>query len=209
MKKMLFGVLLVVGIGCLGANKIIKLPKPDMKGGKPLMQCLALRKSSRSFSEKMLSDQQLSNLLWAAWGINRSGGMRTAPSAHNNQDMMVYVAMKSGVYLYDAKQNVLRLVLAEDIRKKCGIQEFHAVAPVDLIFVSNLLKLRGGDVPMNNFYAATHVGYISQNVYLYCASEGLATVVCNWVDKKALAKILKLPATTKIQLTQPVGFPEK
>ncbi len=187
--------------------KEIKLPQPEMKGGKPLMECLALRKSNREFSDKELSLQQVSNLLWAAFGISRPDGKRTAPSANNHQDTLVYMAMKSGLYLYEPKANELKLILPKDIRGQCGKQEFHKTAPVNLIYVSEIKKI-GGDKPEGMFLAWNHVGYISQNVYLYCASEGLSTVVCGWVDYPQLTKTMELPEGFKIILTQPVGFPK-
>lgn len=186
--------------------KEIKLPAPDMKGGKPLMECLALRKTSREFSSKELSPQQLSNLFWAAFGINRPDGKHTAPTAMNLQDPLIYAATKDGLYLYEPKSNSLQLVLAKDIRAECGKQDFHKNVPVDLIFVSDIKKL-GVDKPESILFAWNHIGYISQNVYLYCASEGLATVVCGWVDYPQLEKVMALPEGCKVILTQPVGYP--
>ncbi|MFA6101243.1 MAG: nitroreductase family protein [Victivallaceae bacterium] len=187
--------------------KEIKLPSPDMKGGKPLMECLALRKTSREFSDKELSPQQLSNLLWAAFGINRLDGRRTAPTAMNVQDPLIYVAMKDGLYLYEPKGYVLQLVLAKDIRAECGEQEFHKTVPLDLIYVSDTKKFNG-DKPQNINLAWNHIGFISQNVYLFCASEGLSTVVCGWVNYPQLEKVMGLPGGFKVILTQPVGFPK-
>lgn len=187
--------------------KEIKLPQPEMKGGKPLMECLALRKSNREFSDKELSPQQVSNLLWAAFGVSRPDGKRTAPSANNKQDSLIYAAMKDGLYLYEPKANELKLVLPKDIREQCGKQAFHKTVPIDLIFVSEIKKI-GGDKPEGMFLAWNHIGYISQNVYLYCASEGLSTVVCGWVDFPQLEKAMGLPEGFKVILTQPVGFPK-
>ncbi len=215
-KQLLFVAVTILAVACFADNgaiiaaapsKEIKLPPPDMKGGKPLMECLALRKTSREFSDKELSQQQISNLLWAAFGINRLDGKRTAPTAMNVQDPLIYVAMKDGLYLYEPKGYVLQLVLAEDIRAKCGEQEFHKNVPVDLVYVSDTKKF-SGDKAGNMNLAWSHIGFISQNVYLYCASEGLSTVVCGWVNHPQLEKAMGLPESFKVILTQPVGYPK-
>jgi len=185
------------------------LPKPQMEGGKPLMQALKERKTTRSFSSKKLPPQILSNLLWAADGVNRpDSGKRTAPSAVNWQEIDIYVAKEDGLFLYNAKDNRLEPVLPEDIRARAGEQPFVKTAPVVLIFVTDYARM--GDAPQDtkDFYSATDTGFISQNVYLYCASEGLATVVLGWVDKPALAKAMKLRDTQKVILSQPVGYPK-
>jgi len=189
-------------------KEAINLPLPKMTGGKPLMDTLKERKSSRSFTSRELSIEVLSNLLWAAFGINRpESGKRTAPSASNMQEIDIYVAMKKGLYLYNPKQNVLEPIMARDIREFTGKQAFTQVAPVNLIYVADLSKLNG-DSDDKIFYPSNHVGYISQNVYLFCASEGLATVILGWVDKPALAKIMNLGENQRIILTQPVGYPK-
>ncbi len=186
----------------------IKLPEAETKGGMPLMQALKKRKSIRSFSEKELSQQTLSNLLWAAFGINRpDSGMRTAPSAHNMQEIDVFVAMKNGLYLYEPKQHALGLVSNEDIRGVTGKQGFVAKAPVNLIFVADYSKM-GKVSKDNDFYSAADTGFIAQNVYLFCASEGLGTVVRGWVDKEELARAMGLGAEQKVILTQTVGYQE-
>lgn len=189
--------------------KPIELPKPQTDGGKPLMQALKERKTSREFSSKKLSMQVLSNLLWAGNGINRPDGKRTAPTAMNKQEIDVYVAMAEGLYLYDAKANTLIGILAEDVRAATGTQPFVKDAPVNLVFVADFSKMGNGPDEQKQFYAAADTGYVSQNVYLYCASEGLATVVRGSVDKPALAAIMKLPDNKKIILAQTVGYPKK
>jgi len=188
----------------------IQLPVPRTEGGKPLMQALKERKSLRSYDTKELSLQELSDMLWAACGVNRPGsGMRTAPSAKNMQEIDVYVAKADGLYLYNAGANTLQQVLKDDIRALTGKQDFVKNVPVALIFVADLSKMQGLLPQDIDFYAATDTGYISQNVYLYCASEGLATVVLGWVDKPALAKAMKLGPGRKVVLTQPVGHPKE
>lgn len=184
----------------------IKLPKPQTTGGKPLMQALKERKSTRSFSEKELSQQTLSDLLWAAFGINRpNSGKRTAPSALNMQEIDIFVAMQKGLYLYQPKEHMLKLVSKEDIRGATGKQDFVTTAPVNLIYVADYSRMnKAGN--NKDFYSATDAGFISQNVYLYCASEGLATVVRGWVDKESLAKAMNLGVNQRIILAQTIGY---
>ncbi|HAM39696.1 MAG: hypothetical protein A2474_01770 [Elusimicrobia bacterium RIFOXYC2_FULL_34_12] len=187
-------------------RKVIKLPKPQLEIGKPLMQVLKNRKSSREFSNKKLSEQTLANLLWAGYGINRSDGKRTAPSSMNMQETSIYVATDDGLYLYDAKENVLNLIIKEDIRALTGKQLFVKDAPINLIYVSDISKM--GKMAEKDIYlnAGADVGFIAQNVYLYCASEGLATVVRGYVDVAMLSKKMNLKNNQKIILAQSVGY---
>jgi len=204
--------LLLIGPPVLSAqeSRTIQLLRPDMDGGRPLMQVLKDRASSRDFDSRKLPLQVLSNMLWAAFGVNRpeSGG-RTAPSASNSQETDIYVAMSDGVFLYDARANLLTLVLPDDIRALSGRQAFVKDAPVDLIYVSDLSKMTRAAPGDMEFYAAAHAGFISQNVYLFCASEGLATVVRAAIDRPALAKAMRLRPNQKITLAQTVGYPKK
>ncbi len=185
----------------------IILPAPELESGKNLMQVLQKRRSQRAFSPQDLPETILGNLLWAAQGVNRpESGKRTAPSARDMREIDVYVAMAQGLYVYDPENHVLEPVLSEDIRGAVGIQEFTQVAPANLIYVADHARM-GKDSEQNQFYAATDTGFISQNVYLYCASEGLATVVIGWIDKPALAEKMRLNNSQHIILAQPVGFP--
>lgn len=188
----------------------IQLPKPDTKGGKPLMETLRERKTSREFSAKPLPLEVLSNLLWAAYGVNRPAeGKRTAPSAHNWQTIDVYVALKDGLYLYDALQHRLLVVSPQDAREIAGTQDFVAAAPLNLIYVAQVGKMKASseDTPTDLLvWAAIEAGSISQNVSLFCASEGLATVVRAGVQREAFAKLAKLPPDRKIVLAQTVGY---
>lgn len=195
-----------------GAQELqtITLPAPDMEGGLPLMKALSLRSSSRSFSPDELPAQVLSDLLWAASGINRpESGLRTAPTARNMQQIDVYVATSRGLYIYHPKDHALVPVLAKDIRAVTGRQDFAALAPVNLVFVADYSRM--GDMPEDakKFYAATDTGFIGQNVYLYCASAGLATVVRGAVDREALAKAMELGPDRHVVLAQTVGYPAK
>ena len=214
MKKILFMLVLVCSVTSFGQKlENIKLLKPQTDGGKALMQALKARKSSRVFDNKKLSPQMLSNLLWAACGVNRplsgKAGKRTAPSAMNWQEIDVYVALAEGLYLYDARKNILKAVLGKDIRAAVGRQKFTKTAPVNLIYVSNFSKMGRADKKSKEFYSATDTGFISQNVYLFCASEDLVTVVLGYVDKPALEKKMSLKADQKVILCQPVGYPKK
>jgi SagB-type dehydrogenase family enzyme len=190
--------------------KPIQLPAPQMNGGKPLMQSLKERKSLRTYSDEKLSFQMLSNLLWATCGINRpESKRRTAPSARNLQEIDVYVAMEEGLFLYNAQSNILKPILAEDIRALTGTQSFVAHAPINLVFVADFAKTPDASEEDKVAYPAMDTGYMSQNVYLFCASEGLATVARGMVDRDALAKKMGLRSNQKIMLAQSVGYPIK
>ena len=189
------------------------LPSPSKTGGKPLMDALNERASSREFSDQDLSLQQLSDLLWAAWGINREAdGRRTAPSSQNRQEMDVYVTLKSGLYRYDAIENILNQIHNRDIRAVTGMQDFPATAPVNLIYVADLEK-RGlkeeqqiTDTDLLSSWANT--GFMAQNAYLCCASEGLVCVIRALIPRDKLAPEMELKPLQAIILSQTVGYPE-
>jgi SagB-type dehydrogenase family enzyme len=188
----------------------IKLPAPQTDGGKPLMQALKARQSAREFGPEKLAPQVLSNLLWAAWGINRPDGRRTAPSASNRQEIDVYVTLPEGAYVYDAKAHALNPVAVGDLRAATGTQPFPATAALNLVFVADTSKTsRPATDPQQAMNIGADAGYVSANAYLFCASEGLATVVRASVDKAALAKALKLKDTQVVVLAQSVGYPKK
>lgn len=199
--------LLVSSSASYGAEPI-QLPSPQTEGGKPLMQVLKNRMSVRTFSEEKLPLQTLSNLLWAAFGINRPDGRRTAPSAKNWQEIDIYVATPDGLFLWDAQKNVLNPILMKDARGMTGTQPYVKDAAVDLIYVGDYSKVSGGGMDQNVLVGAD-TGFISQNVYLYCASEGLATVVRAGIDRDALSKEMQLKPEQKIILAQSVGYPKK
>lgn len=177
----------------------IKLNAPDKTGGKPLMQALSQRKSSRNFVDKELSVNVLSNLLWAANGFNRDD-KRTAPTANDKQEVELYVALKSGVYFYDAKNSILKFIKDGDHRKSTGSQDFVANASANIIFVADMNKASSRE------YAYTDCGFVAQNIYLFAASEGLGAVSRGWYDKALLAKLLNLPAHKEVLHTQSVGI---
>ena len=190
--------------------KPIQLLKPQVDKGRPLMQVLKDRSSSRSFSKEKLPIQVLSNLLWAAFGVNRTDtGKRTAPSAMNRQEIDIYVATADGLYLYDAKVHALALLLSEDIRAMTGTQEYVKDVAINLIYVADYSKMGTSTKEDKNIYSAADTGFISENVYLYCSSEGLATVVRGSIDRQALAKVMKLRPDQRVILAQSVGYPKK
>ncbi|HUT85102.1 MAG TPA: SagB/ThcOx family dehydrogenase [Thermodesulfobacteriota bacterium] len=190
--------------------KSIQLPKPQLDIGRPLMQVLKDRSSSRSFSTEKLPVQVLSNLLWAAFGINRPDtGHRTAPSARNWQEIDIYVAMADGLYLYDAKNHMLQPVISGDIRAMAGTQDFVKDAPINLIYVADFSKTGNATKDDKEMYSAADTGFISKNVYLFCSSEGLATVVRGSINREALAKAMKLRPDQKIILAQTIGYTKK
>jgi nitroreductase len=208
----LIPVLLLAGPGATMAEDLKPIPLMQFQSdtGRPLMHVLKERKSSRAFSLRKLPKRVLSNLLWAANGINRPAtGGRTAPSAMNQQEIDIYVATADGLYLFDAKGRQLQPVLKQDIRAMTGQQAYIQDAPVNLIFVADFARMARTPAEERDLYAAAGTGFISQNIYLYCASEGLATVVRGGIDRTGLASIMKLRPEQRIILAQSVGYPKK
>lgn len=189
------------------SQKKIELNKPQMKTGLPLMQAFAQRRSTREFAEAPLTAQQLGELLWAADGINRSAsGGRTAPSPHGFNEIDIYVCLPSAVYRYDAQAHCLVLKRAVDARNLTGYQDFVARAPLDLVYVVNYGRLMTMPAQQRDIFSATTAGAIAQNVYLYCASAGLATVVRGWLNRQLLAEALQLNEDEIPILAQTVGI---
>jgi nitroreductase len=186
----------------------ISLPPPQMTGGKPLMQALKERQTVRDFSPAKLPLQVLSDLLWAGDGINRPEiAHRTAPSAMNSQEIDIYVATTEGIYVFDAKSNRMEPVTSGDIRARTGSQDFVKVAPVALILVADLTRQTKANPEDKERYATFDAGCISQNIYLFCASAGLATVV-HETDRTGLREALHLKPDQKIIIAQSVGYPK-
>jgi SagB-type dehydrogenase family enzyme len=211
MKQTLALLVLLAGFSLADAQepKSVALSPPQTTIGKPLMQALQLRQSSREFADALVAPQDLSNLLWAADGINRKeSGKRTAPSAMNWQEVDVYVVLREGTYLYNPKTNELEFVAAGDLRGLAGVQGFVKEAPLNLVYVADFARAGKGNDEDKKIYTAADVGFIAQNVYLYCASQGLAAVVRASLDRPALATALKLRADQKIILAQTVGHPK-
>ncbi len=190
------------------APPALELPKPRLDSPATLVSALKARRSTREFSPAALSPQELSDLLWAADGVNRGDGRRTAPTAKNWQEIDVYVVLPGGAYLYDAKAHALRGVAAGDLRAATGGQDFVATAPLNLVYVADLSRMSGAGSAERDLYAATDAGFVGQNVYLWCAASGLSTVVRGSVDRPALAKALGLRPDQRIVLAQTVGRPK-
>lgn len=196
----------VCTIDTLVADSII-LPAPQTTGGMPIYDALSARATFRNFKPDALSDQTISNLLWTASGVNRpvaDDPRLTAPTARNAQEIDIYVCTKTAVYLYQPVGHKLKLVNKGDFRAQAGNNPFHANASVDLIMVANYDKMQGWDEHSIAFYGATDTGYISQNIYLFCAAENLKTCVCGNINREEIAKFINLK-NGYVTLTQPVG----
>jgi nitroreductase len=187
----------------------ITLPPPDTRGGVPLMEALGRRASGRDFATRALTEATLSNLLWAANGINRAAsGGRTAPSALDAQEVDIFVALPAGGYRYEAAGHKLQLVAGVDLRRVTGYQDFVDTAPLDLVYVADYRKLGHVPVAQRESLSSVAAGAIAQNVYLFCASAGLSTVLRAWIDRYALADALGLTHDQQVLLSQTVGYPQ-
>lgn len=210
MKTIITMLVLTVLCGAISTQNI-KLPAPKKSGGKALMDCLNERQTDQNFDTKQLSLQDLSDLVWAANGINRpESGKRTVPTATNWQEMVLYVATADGIYRYNAEKHELELVKKGDFRKECGPQPFMSVAPVCFIYTADHNKEgRITNPEHQKEYSYHHVGYMAQSVYLVCAAKDMATVLIGSVNKEELAKVIGLPAKHIVIYTQPVGYKKK
>lgn len=206
MKKLFTLMIMASGISIAAQN--ISLPEPQKTGGKPLMEALNERHSSRTFSEREPDLQTLSDLLWAGFGYNRpEERKRTAPTSRNYQEIEIYVSMASGLYLYDAWENSLVLIHNRDIRSGTGSQDYVGKAPLNLVYVANQQKVQNPHSERQLLASHTNSGFIAQNVYLYCASAGLVSVVRALFDPEILKKEMALDENMIIILTQTVGYP--
>lgn len=193
-KYFVWACVLMVTLPALAAEKTIELPAPDVLGGMPLMEAIAARKSTREFSAKKIENTDLSNILYAAWGLSHEG-KRTIPTAMNKQDLEVYAAMDNGIWRYNASEHELELVSEENIKPLIDLQDYVKEAPLTLIFVGKNVK----DASMNA--AAAY-----QNVGLYCASRGLDNVVRGYVNREKIAEVLSIKSDEVI-ITQSIGWP--
>jgi nitroreductase len=182
------------------------LPPPNETGGITLMAALKLRRSVREYADTPLPLQALSNLLWAGFGVNRPGGDRTAPYWRHVMVIDVYAVMADGVWLYDPKAHALLPYLKDDIRADTGMQDFTATAPLNLVYVAHGDRMTDVSPEDRRLYASVDSAFIGQNVYLYCASEGLASVFRGAVDYAKLARRLKLPEQQFVTFAQTVGY---
>jgi nitroreductase len=188
------------------ATPRIALPDPDRSGGMPLMEAIAKRRSRREFATTELPLPLLANLLWAANGVNRADGGRSAPSAMNAQEIDIYVALPAGAYLYDAHANALQLVAGSDVRRVTGYQDFVDQAPLDLVYVADHSRMKLIPVGSRTSFASAAAGAITENVYLFATGNGLATVIRAWIDRDAIANALGLSHDQEVLLSQTVGF---
>jgi nitroreductase len=184
-----------------------ELPPPRTEGGMPLMAALKLRRSTRQYSDRALPVETLSNLLWADYGINRPSGDRTAPYWRHVMVMDIYVVTADGVRIYEPNAHTLLPHLQGDIRAQTGLQDFVATAPLNLVYVAHGERTTDVSPEERRLFASVDTGFIGQNVYLFCASEGLATVFRGSVDYPKLARTLKLPDQQFVTFAQTVGYP--
>jgi nitroreductase len=191
-----------------GEAPAVKLPAPKMTGGMPLMQALTLRRSTREYADRALSPQLLSDLLWAAFGINRPSGDRTAPYWRHIMVIDVYAAMADGVWYYDPKEHVLRQHSRVDIRALTGQQDFVGTAPLNLVYVAHGERMHDVSPEDRRLFASVDTGFIGQNVYLFCASEGLASVFRGAVPYKKLEQAMQLGDGQFVTFAQTVGYPK-
>jgi SagB-type dehydrogenase family enzyme len=203
---MLFTMILVSSAADL---KPIKLNPPSKDRGFTVMKSLSVRASAREYSDKSINLQDLSDLLWAANGINRPDkGLRTASSGMNAQDIDIYVILENGAYLYNAQNNSLEPVNSGDFRSQIAGQSYVKTAPVNLLLVSDMSRFKRGDDESKLVMAALDAGIVSQNISLYCASVGLVTVPRVGVEIKKMEDILKLKKSQRIFMNHPVGYPK-
>lgn len=193
--------------GSVASRQPRTLLPANQAGGMPLMTALKQRRSAREYATRPLPEQILSNLLWAAFGINRSTGDRTAAYWRHVMVIDLYLALADGVWVYDPTQHQLIPHLATDLRALTGMQDFVATAPLDLIYVAHGERMTDVPPAERRLYASVDTGFIGQNVYLFCASEGLATVFRGAVPYRELEAELGLPKGQFVTFAQTVGYP--
>ena len=203
------GLVVTPALAATDELKTIALPPPWKTGGKPLAEAFWARHSTREFADRPVPVEVLSNLLWSAYGINRPASSdRTAPSWRHAIETEIYVAAADGAWRYDARRHRLVQVVTDDIRVQTGMQDFVGTAPLNLVYVADGDRLEGAKGDEKRFWAFTDTGFIGQNVYLFCASEGLAAVFRASLDRARLAQTLKLPPSKFITCMQTVGYPK-
>jgi nitroreductase len=200
----------VLAAGCVAPAEeasVIELPPPRSRGGKPLIEALRLRRSIRQYAPRPLPPQLLSDLLWAAFGVNRPSGDRTAPYWRHIMVIDIYAALADGVWLYDPNGHRLLPHLKDDIRAETGTQDFVGSAPLNLVYVAHGERMADVSAEDRRLYASVDTGFIGQNVYLFCASEGLATVFRAALDYERLARTMRLGSGQFVTFAQTVGYP--
>ena len=198
--RFLLAVILLTAAAMLPAANEIKLPTPNLPGKTSLKTALEKRCTKRTFSSAALSELDISNLLWAAYGVNRPDGKRTIPAARGINAVEMYVALPEGVYKHNVAENILTKISDTDMRSYSDGRKMGVKAPLVLVMVADRDAFDG-----NEAYPAFEAGAIMQNIYLYCAAAGFNTVVCGSFDKNVWQKELKLPASKYVILTQVVG----
>lgn len=195
----------------ISTDDVIKLNPPDLDKGISIMQALKKRKTNRNITDKKLTLQQLSELLWAADGVNRPDGKRTSPAAMAIYSVDIYVVLPEGVYLYDVAKHQLGLIAKGDFRKLAGTQDFVYIAPVNLVYVLNFKGWQNARSQVSDekrtLWVHCEVGFLAQNVYLYCASEGLGSTVRGIIDQKKFGELIKV-RPEQVVLAQTVGHPK-
>ncbi len=205
-QRFICNLLLLSALAMTTEAQNISLPAPQKDGGKSITYCLQNRKSTKEYdTNKNLTEQQISNILWAAYGMNRPD-KRTAPSAMNCQEFTLYVFLPSGIYRWNDKKNELVLLAKGDNRKVAGGQDYVATAAMNIVYVADYAKMESIVANNRDVMAYADCGLIAQNVYLICASENLGCVIRGYVDKNLVSKTLNLPATQKVILSQSIGF---
>ncbi len=185
----------------------LTLPKAR-RDGNAFLELLQLRRSTRTYSARPLEPQILADLLWAAFGASTRDGYRTAPSARNWREIDIFITTVQGLFLYDPYSGSAEQILGDDIRALTGLQDFVGSAPVNLVYVANHDRMAGATEREAEFYSAADTGVIAENVYLACAASGLATVVRGLINRKMLAKAMRLAPQQRITLAQSVGYPQ-
>ena len=206
MKATTMFIALITNVILLSSFDVIKLKAPDTTGGKPLMTAMKNRKTDRVFQGKALSEKHLSELMWVAYGVNRDNGKRTVPSARALYPLQVYVVKADGIYLYNPHKHLLEPVKAGDYRKFCGTQDFVEKAPLNLIYIADYRKLTNMNDQQRAVYAGLDAAHCCQNVYLYCASEGLKVVERASVKGDELLKAIGLDVNYHFVIAQTVGY---
>ena len=205
--KGLIAPLLIPSVAAAAAEDTIMLPAPRKEGGLSFMEAVSLRQSTRAYAARGFDHQVLSDLLWAAFGINRPESKgRTAPSWHGSTETDIYVAVADGVWLYRAEEHTLRRILTDDIRAEIGEQPFVKTAPVILIYAADKSRMYEAPDEQHVRFAYVDAAYVSQNVYLFAAAFGLKTVVIGSIKAEAIAKRLALRPEQLITLGQPIGY---
>ena len=201
---------LSMAAGSLQAKPVVEgerivLPTPKKTGGMPLLDTLSTRKTTRVYSSRMLDAQTLSSLLWAAFGISREDGRRTAPSALNSQEIQIYVILEGGIYVYEPKEHALERKLEGDFRKLAGTQSYAQSVPVSFVYVADLEKSLTSPESSES-YACVDCGFIGQNVYLFAAANGLSSAFRGSIDRSAISETLKLKASQRVLYGQSIGY---